>query len=196
MRFDQSIRGLAVGAPIDFSGITLGNVTQINLDFDPVSKRFYSLVDATLYPERLGRVYEEVRDRAVKDGDVAGTRLLGVMIKHGLRAQLRTSNLLTGQLYVVLDDFPNAKPVDFKPSDPAIIPTIPGNLDQLQQQHVQADEPPGQAGGAGSAEHAEAGQGVHGEHQCHAGLGRVPAGQYRKGDAGAEPRGAFAARTG
>ncbi|KAG0755206.1 hypothetical protein G6F22_020693 [Rhizopus arrhizus] len=50
-------------------------------------------------------------------------------------------------------------------------------------QHVQADEPPGQAGGAGSAEHAEAGQGVHGEHQCHAGLGRVPAGQYRKGDA-------------
>ena len=134
MRFDQSIRGLTVGAPIDFSGITLGNVTQINLDFDPVSKRFYSLVDATLYPERLGRVYEEVRNRAMKDGDVAGNRLLGVMIKHGLRAQLRTSNLLTGQLYVVLDDFPNAKPVEFTPSDPAIIPTIPGNLDQLQQQ--------------------------------------------------------------
>ncbi|QVQ27498.1 intermembrane transport protein PqiB [Achromobacter deleyi] len=134
MRFDQSIRGLAVGAPIDFSGITLGNVTQINLDFDPVSKRFYSLVDATLYPERLGRVYDEVRERAIKDGDVAGGRLLGVMVKHGLRAQLRTANLLTGQLYVVLDDFPNAKPVEFKMSDPAIIPTVPGNLDQLQQQ--------------------------------------------------------------
>jgi len=134
MRFDQSIRGLSVGASIDFSGITLGNVTQITLDFDPATKRFYSIVDATLYPERLGRVYEEVRERATKDGDVAGTRLLGVMIKHGLRAQLRTSNLLTGQLYVVLDNFPNAKPVDFQPSDPAVIPTIPGNLDQLQQQ--------------------------------------------------------------
>ena len=134
MRYDQSIRGLAVGAPIDFSGITLGNVTQINLDFDPVSKRFYSLVDATLYPERLGRVFDEVRDRAVQDGDVAGGRLLGGMIKHGLRAQLRTANLLTGQLYVALDIFPNAKPVEFKMSDPAIIPTVPGNLDQLQQQ--------------------------------------------------------------
>ncbi|EHK63259.1 intermembrane transport protein PqiB [Achromobacter arsenitoxydans] len=134
MRYDQSIRGLAVGAPIDFNGITLGNVTQITLDFDPESKRFYSLVDATLYPERLGRVYEEVRERALKDGDVAGGRLLGVMIKHGLRAQLRTSNLLTGQLYVVLDDFPNAKPVEFKMSEPAMIPTVPGNLDQLQQQ--------------------------------------------------------------
>ncbi len=134
MRFDQSIRGLTVGAPIDFNGITLGNVTQITLDFDPTSKHFYSLVDATLYPERLGRVYEEVRERAIKDGDVAGGRLLGVMIKHGLRAQLRTANLLTGQLYVVLDDFPNAKPVEFQMSAPAIIPTVPGNLDQLQQQ--------------------------------------------------------------
>ncbi|PPA75193.1 paraquat-inducible protein B [Achromobacter spanius] len=134
MRFDQSIRGLTVGAPIDFNGITLGNVTQINLDFDPATKRFYSIVDATLYPERLGRVYEEVRERALKDGDEAGNRLLGVMIKYGLRAQLRTSNLLTGQLYVVLDNFPNAKPVEFTPSDPAVIPTIPGNLDQLQQQ--------------------------------------------------------------
>lgn len=134
MRFDQSIRGLSVGAAIDFSGITLGNVTQINMDFDPVAKRFYSLVDATLYPERLGRVFDEVRDRAVKDGDLAGNRLLGGMIKHGLRAQLRTANLLTGQLYVALDDFPHAKPVEFKVSDPAMIPTVPGNLDQLQQQ--------------------------------------------------------------
>ena len=72
--------------------------------------------------------------RQVEDGDEAGGRLLGIMIKHGLRAQLRTANLLTGQLYVVLDDFPNAKPVDFKMSSPALIPTVPGNLDQLQQQ--------------------------------------------------------------
>jgi paraquat-inducible protein B len=91
-------------------------------------------VDATLYPERLGRVFDEVRERAVQDGDVAGGRLLGGMIKHGLRAQLRTANLLTGQLYVALDIFPNAKPVEFKMSEPAIIPTVPGNLDQLQQQ--------------------------------------------------------------
>ena len=46
MRFDQSIRGLAVGALVDFSGFTLGNVTGINLDFDPETKRFYSVVDA------------------------------------------------------------------------------------------------------------------------------------------------------
>lgn len=57
------------------------------------------------------------------------------MIKYGLRAQLRTANLLTGQLYIVLDTFPEAPPVAFVPGDdPVIIPTIPGQLDQLQAQ--------------------------------------------------------------
>jgi len=71
--------------------------------------------------------------RAEADGD-AGGRLLGVMIRYGLRAQLRTANLLTGQLYIVLENFPKAEPVDFKLTDPVMIPTVPGNLEQLQQQ--------------------------------------------------------------
>ncbi|WP_459618203.1 PqiB family protein [Bordetella sp. 2513F-2] len=137
MRFDQSIRGLAVGAGVDFQGITMGNVTAINMDFDNEKKRFYAVVDATLYPERLGRVYHVLRERYEADGDAAGTKLLGAMIRHGLRAQLRTANLLTGQLYVVLDTFPHAPPVTFEPGEPgqpADIPTVPGQLDQLQEQ--------------------------------------------------------------
>lgn len=133
MRFDQSIRGLAVGAPVDFQGVTLGDVTAVTIDFDSGQKRFYALVDATLYPNRLGRVFDEARARVEGEQHVAGT-LLGTMVRYGLRAQLRSANLLTGQLYVVLDTFPDAKPVAFQPGDPAIIPTVPGQLDQLQQQ--------------------------------------------------------------
>ncbi|CAM4369667.1 intermembrane transport protein PqiB [Bordetella muralis] len=133
MRFDQSIRGLAVGATIDFQGITLGQVTKISIDFDNDKKRFFAVVDAVTYPERLGPVYDRMHARAEADGD-AGGRLLGVMIRYGLRAQLRTANLLTGQLYIVLENFPKAEPVDFKLTDPVVIPTVPGNLEQLQQQ--------------------------------------------------------------
>lgn len=133
MRFDQSIRGLAVGATIDFQGITLGQVTKISIDFDNEKKRFFAVVDAVTYPERLGPVYDRMHARAEADGD-AGGRLLGVMIRYGLRAQLRTANLLTGQLYIVLENFPKAEPVDFKLTDPVVIPTVPGNLEQLQQQ--------------------------------------------------------------
>src|SRR5690606_27650105 len=41
MRFDQSIRGLAVGAEVDFKGLKLGEVTHIELNFDEQIHRFY-----------------------------------------------------------------------------------------------------------------------------------------------------------
>ncbi|MFC4276837.1 PqiB family protein [Achromobacter aloeverae] len=140
MRFDQSIRGLSVGAPVDFNGIVLGQIDAINMDFDTTKKRFYAVVEANLYPQRLGSVFERVRDYAVREEGEnpahPGGRLLGSMIQHGLRAQLRTSNLLTGQLYVALDVFPNQPPVTFHWDGigRADIPTTQGNLDQLQQQ--------------------------------------------------------------
>ncbi|HYG46259.1 MAG TPA: MlaD family protein [Bordetella sp.] len=134
MRFDQSVRGLSVGATIDFQGIALGEVTRITIDFDADKQRFYALVDASLYPERLGSVYDRVHERALASGDDTEGKLLAAMVKHGLRGQLRTANLLTGQLYIVLQHFPKAEPVEFQISDPIVIPTIPGNLEQLQQQ--------------------------------------------------------------
>jgi paraquat-inducible protein B len=52
MHFDQTVRGLSVGAVVDFNDVALGEVTDI--DFDRDKKRFYAVVDAQLYPERLG----------------------------------------------------------------------------------------------------------------------------------------------
>lgn len=135
MRFDQSIRGLAVGASIDFNGITLGQVTGVTLDFDSRKKRFFAMVDADLFPQRLGTVYERVSKIAeAEGGSQPGDRLLKGMVDNGLRAQLRTANLLSGQLYVVLDVFPKAPAVEFEATTPMTIPTVPGSLDQLQQQ--------------------------------------------------------------
>ena len=56
------------------------------------------------------------------------------LIDKGLRAQLRTANLLTGQLYVVLDFVPDADKVVVEKTRPIVVPTIPGEFDQLQQQ--------------------------------------------------------------
>ena len=52
------------------------------------------------------------------------------MIDKGLRAQLRSGNLLTGQLYVALDFFPDAPKVkgDLTAKKPPEIPTIPGTF--------------------------------------------------------------------
>jgi len=131
MRFDQSIRGLSVGAEVDFKGLKLGEVTAITLDYDTQQRSFYAVVDANLYPRRLGPVYETA-DRYARD-ELHARNLFEPMIENGLRAQLRTGNLLTGQLYVVIDTFPDAKPVALDQSEPFTIPTVAGELTQIQQ---------------------------------------------------------------
>jgi paraquat-inducible protein B len=125
---------LSVGAPIDANGITLGQVDSVSLDLDQEHHRFFATVLGTIYPQRLGPVFEKIRQYSGPDLARPSGRLLAAMIEQGLRAQLRTGNLLTGQLYVAVDVFPNAPPVTFQMSLPADIPTVPNNLEQLQQQ--------------------------------------------------------------
>lgn len=135
MRFDQSVRGLVVGAPVDAFGATLGQVDAIGLEFDKSTNLFYAVVSATVYPQRLGaQVLGEVRDYTGPDLSRPTGRLLTALIERGLRAQLRIGNLLTGQLYVSLAVFPDARPVTFTMEDVPFLPTVPNNLDQLQQQ--------------------------------------------------------------
>ncbi|MDE1183351.1 MlaD family protein [Paraburkholderia sp.] len=132
MNFNQSLRGLSVGAPVDFRGIVLGQVTNIGIDYDPKTRSFTMPVTMNVYPDRLGKRF---RDTAPEPGSFAGQQLLQQLVKHGLRGQLRTGNLITSQLYVALDIFPKAAPVtvDVK-REPLELPTIPNTLDELQLQ--------------------------------------------------------------
>ncbi|ASL46963.1 Paraquat-inducible protein B [Burkholderia sp. AD24] len=132
MKFTQSLRGLTVGAPVDFRGIQLGEVTRIGVEFDPKTREFTLPVTLNLYPDRLGRQYLE----SVQHGDAnAGKALLLKLVANGLRGQLRTGNLLTRQLYVALDIFPKAPPahvdLDVQPIE---LPTVPNTLEELQVQ--------------------------------------------------------------
>lgn len=131
-RFQQSLRGLSVGAPVDFRGIALGEVTSIGVEFDRVNKRISMPVTVLVYPDRLRR-----RDPKNNEEPTEAVRhqILDALVARGLRGQLRTGNLLTGQLYVALDFFPNAKPAKAEHVDDVLImPTVPNTLDQLQLQ--------------------------------------------------------------
>jgi paraquat-inducible protein B len=132
MNFNQSLRGLSIGAPVDFRGIVLGQVTNIGIDYDPKTQSFMMPVTMNLYPDRLGKRF---RENAPQPGTLAGQNMLQELVRHGLRGQLRTGNLITSQLYVALDIFPKAAPakVDVT-SDPLELPTIPNTLDELQLQ--------------------------------------------------------------
>ena len=128
--FKESVRGLLVGAPVDLRGVTVGEVTKINVELDPVRKEFSMPVEVQFYPERLRARYRNVSDRAKYTDSKA---LMNSIIENGFRAQLRSGNLLTGQLYVALDLFPNAPHAKMNWSkNPPEFPTIPTSLEQLQ----------------------------------------------------------------
>ena len=136
LRFDQALRGLRVGAPVEFLGMEFGRVVAINLDFDAKKRSFPVNVGIMIYPQRLGQAHTKMLEVLKHDpnDEAAGVRLMGSFIENGLRAQARSGNLLTGQLYIALDFYPKAEKVAFDPTArPVSIPTVPGSLEQLQE---------------------------------------------------------------
>lgn len=125
IRFAESVRGLAVGAPVDFRGVTIGQVKSVRLVRDSRTETYFAPVTAVIYPERLGEAAPNG-----KDPEAVAQRL----VDRGLRAQLRTGNLLTGQLYVALDFHPDAPPARAAAlADGTMeIPAIPGELGEIQ----------------------------------------------------------------
>lgn len=128
MVFKESVRGLSVGAPVDFRGLNVGEVTGIHVARDTRAKEVNMLVEMRIYPERL-------RSRVVGAApDPKEYRaILNEMVAHGLRAQLMSGNLLTGQLIVTLDFFPNNGKASVNwAMNPPSFPTTTGNLVELQ----------------------------------------------------------------
>lgn len=126
MVFDQSVRGLVVGASMDFLGVDVGTVRSITLQRDLRRSRFPVEVRADIYPMRLGSLREALlrsagtpspasaataasaaagTASAAEPGDQPDTEVVARLTAQGLKAQMRTGNLLTGQLYIALDFF-------------------------------------------------------------------------------------------
>ncbi|MET3441010.1 paraquat-inducible protein B [Variovorax paradoxus] len=131
MYFNQSLRGLTPGAPVDFRGVVIGEVKSIGVEFDRAEREFRMPVLVQVYPDRLRRRAGEtgVESRATQQ------ERLRFLAEKGLRAQLRNGNLLTGSVYVALDFFPKAPAakIDLE-KNPIELPTIANSLDEIQSQ--------------------------------------------------------------
>ncbi|TCD20537.1 MCE family protein [Pseudomonas sp. IC_126] len=135
MRFDQTLRGLNVDAPVEFLGVPIGRVVSVKLDYDEKNKSFPAVVGAVIYPSRLGAAHDKLSQTLGGDTEEHTARLMQMFVDRGLRAQARTGNLLTGQLYISLDFDPRAPKVAFdQHARPMVIPTIAGSFDKLQEQ--------------------------------------------------------------
>jgi paraquat-inducible protein B len=121
--FDQSVRGLVPGSPVEFRGIRIGQVRDVKLEVDPSGQRFRIPVVIEVEPERIGHL----------PGDVEARRAgMDTLVARGLRAQLARGNLLTGQLLVALDMHEGAPPAQIVWQEPyPEFPTIPTPLEEI-----------------------------------------------------------------
>lgn len=140
--FSQSVRGLSKGAPVEIKGIKIGEVINIELQFDKTTENFSIPVLVMIEPARIdaliteeGQVVkgeemdEEILDEQKTDISSRRTQLL---VDKGLRAQLKTGSLLTGQLYVDLDFYPDAVPEKLAIKNGyQVLPTMPTAFAQI-----------------------------------------------------------------
>src|SRR6266850_2088906 len=115
MAFDGSVAGLTVGSPVSFRGVPLGTVSSIQVrDNTSLIVVFVQIVPSRV--QGVPRDFTRARvEEAIQDN-----------VQKGLRAQLQVQSMVTGQLYVGLDYYPDA-PVRLTgvDKDYCEIPTIP-----------------------------------------------------------------------
>ncbi|UUX97775.1 MlaD family protein [Aquabacterium sp. J223] len=118
-----------MGAPVEVLGVEVGRVEQVRLRQDPKTRHFHVEAEADLFPLRVGLPLLAPAD---------ARQALKRLVDDGLRAELRTGNLLTGQAYIALDYPQRPTPVRFD-TNAAVpeLPTVPGAFSELQPQLMQ-----------------------------------------------------------
>jgi paraquat-inducible protein B len=96
--FDESIRGLTAGAPVEYRGVRVGTVASVPYFFNmknPLQVAFNKGIPVLIRIE-TGRLYDNLTLPQLQAE-------LDQAVSLGLRAVLKTGNLLTGGLYIDLN---------------------------------------------------------------------------------------------
>ncbi len=129
--FKQSVRGLNVGAPVEFYGLKIGEVVDIIQEVNVKKMEVTVNVKISMDPRRYGVKFLDLP--LGEDKVTAHKKLIEGMVKHGFRARLNTGNLLTGALLVSLDYVPDASTVKLDWSQsPLRLPTVPSGIDSIE----------------------------------------------------------------
>jgi paraquat-inducible protein B len=107
--FHGSVSGLAVGAPVTIHGIRIGQVESVGLRYDLNSDDVVVPVVFVVEPDRIAQL------DLPSDGDL--DKMLKRVVDRGLRVELESANLLTGQKQLALAYVPNAPPAHLAKAD-------------------------------------------------------------------------------
>jgi len=126
MHFQGSVKGLNVGAPVSYRGVQIGTVKNIQIVLSPdVDVRIPVTVEIDPAAFTLVGFERKMTLDEFREGIDRGAR------RDGLRAQLQTQSLLTGQLFIQLDYYPDTPARFVEAGDIPEIPTVPTALQEI-----------------------------------------------------------------
>jgi paraquat-inducible protein B len=131
MYFNGSLRGLSVGAPVDLRGIDIGEVKGLSVEYDRVAGELRFPVEVDIFPQRI-RARARPGSKSSDLADVGGHTMIDSMVAHGMRAELKDGNLLTGQKYIAVDVVKGAPAETVAWNEhPPIFPTAAGGIEEI-----------------------------------------------------------------
>jgi paraquat-inducible protein B len=134
--FSESLQGVSVGAPVTMLGLPVGEVTKVGLDSHP-ARGLRTRVEIRTYQYRFLRFLGKSDVVAVKTMSRENRQKIMQQLveEKGLRAQLRSASLISGQRYVALEYFPDAPAarIDWA-KEPPEFPVVPGKLENIELQ--------------------------------------------------------------
>ncbi|MEK0160274.1 intermembrane transport protein PqiB [Pseudoalteromonas piscicida] len=134
IEFEQSIRGLRAGAPIEYRGMRIGTIEQVPATGVSDDRPLYFQQNNTSVPVLVkieyGRIYEDAQL-----AQSYWSENIDKWISSGLRASLKSGNLLTGAVYIELDFYPSAEVVSSnKTTIYPVLPSVSSGITALSEQ--------------------------------------------------------------
>ena len=132
--FESSVKGLTIGSPVRFRGVKIGQIRQINVRLQTQGFKFYIPIVIEIDPSKFNVDGTDQNIVDVIKASVFGDDSILPLVKKGLRAEMRLDSLVTGQLYINMDMFPDT-PIILTGgnSDYPELPAIKSSLEVLSQ---------------------------------------------------------------
>ncbi|MGO9373820.1 MAG: MlaD family protein [Syntrophobacteraceae bacterium] len=134
--FEDSVKGLNIGSPVDFRGVNIGTVTDIKIVLNKKDLSLLIPVFIEIEPKRItfDGTESELTKLVERTGKEKIEMFTQLLIDRGLKAQLSMQSLVTGQLGIHLDFYPDkdTKLVGAEPSYTEI-PTTESSLSALSK---------------------------------------------------------------
>jgi paraquat-inducible protein B len=124
--FPGSVAGLAVGSPVTFNGMRLGEVTGLRLEYDAASDTIRTPVRFQVEPERIAGIAGMQHRTPLENAKL--------LVARGMRAEIKSTSLVLGQMEIALEFVSGAPPAEVTELDGAIVfPTTGGAFADLSR---------------------------------------------------------------